>query len=129
MTTKSQSYPNTAPATEDFEGAIISSSNIRPDEVILRNSGSKLTINIAFSSGKKIELPLYMYDSDKHMGTLVIPEKFYTEAGKEPELQQLLSSLFANRRRLDVKVDQNNNKILVEPVDTKNHNFTILFTR
>lgn len=130
MISKFQSSADTAaPDMTEFEGAITSSSNIRPDEVILRNFGSKTSINITLINGKNIDLPLHMNPKEKNVGTLIIPEKFYKEAETDVELKELLSGLFDNRRSLDVKVEKQENRIIVQPLGSKKSNFTISFAR
>ena len=127
MTSKFQTFKEKAPS-EEFEGAITSSMNIRPDEVILKDFGSNPTISIALSEGNKIDLPLHR-NLEKNSGTLIIPEKFYTEAAKDTELNNLLDGLFENRRSLEVEVDDQVDKIMIQPLDSEKVKFKMIFTR
>ncbi len=126
MTSKFQSFTEKAPS-EEFEGAITSSMNIRPDEVILKNFDENPVINITFMDSKKIDLPLRMHENGT--GTLVIPEKYYKEAESEAELNVLLSGLFENQRNLEVEVDDQGDKIIIQPINSEKSRFKILFTR
>lgn len=112
----------------DFEGAITSSSNIRPDEIILKNFDTKASINIIFSNGKSIDLPIHM-NPDKKTGTLVIPEKFYKEGEIDTELRQLLNGLFDNQRTLEIEVKKQDNKIIIQPSGMHKSLFKISFIR
>lgn len=130
MSSKFQSLSeSSAPHIEEFEGAITSSSNVRPDEVILKIFDSNAIINITFLNGKKIDLPLHIKSEGKNSATLVIPEKFYKESEAEPELRDLLSGVFDNQRSLEVEVNIERNRIIVQPVGSKKNIFKIIFVR
>jgi hypothetical protein len=126
LTSKFQSYTVKAPSKE-FEGAITSGMNIRPDEVILKNFGSNPTLNITLINGKKIELPLHT-GIEKNRATLVIPEKFYKEAETDPELSTLLEGLFENQRNLEVEIENQGDKIILQPIGEKRGKFKIFFS-
>lgn len=127
MTSKFQTFSEKAPV-EEFEGAITSSMNIRPDEVILRNFSSNPIINITLREGKKCDLSLHR-NLEENSGTLVIPEKLYKEGETETELNNLLSSLFENRRNLEVEVDDQGDKIVIQPINSEKGKFKFTFIR
>lgn len=127
MISKNLSSTDKPTSSFEYEGAIISSTNIRPDEVILRNFGSKAWIIITFTDGKKIEMPLYQ--KSKNSGTIVIPEKFYKEAEKESEFRNLLNGLFDDQRSLEVEINDQGEKILIEPIGAKKGRFVLSFVR
>ncbi len=118
MASKFQYFNEVAPALLEYEGVITSGSNIRPDEIIFRNFGSKAVISIRFVDGKKMDLPLHKHDESS--GTLIIPEKFYKEAEKETELLALLRDLFDNQRSLEVEILEENEQIVIQPIGKKN---------
>lgn len=128
MDTKFQSMTNQDSAVEEFEGVVTSSSNIRPDEIILRLEPNTATIIITFVDGKKITLPLHM-QSIESRATLVISEKIYKEAEKEAELKALLSGLFDNQRNLEVDMDIQDHQMTIQPIESKKQSFKFSFSR
>lgn len=128
MVSKFQSFQGKASLSIDFEGAITSSANIRPDEVILKNFDSNAMINIIFSDGKSIDLPIHRNPHEK-TGTLVIPEKCYKDAEHDAELSQLLSTLFDNQRKFEIEINEQDNKIIIQPVGPRKSHFKISFVR
>lgn len=112
----------------EYEGAITSRSNIRPDEIILKVFNSKASLNIFLNNGKPVELPLYL-DEDQEKGTLTIPEKFFKEAVEDHELKNLLEGVFDNQRRLDLEINGGKNEITLRPIGVKKNLFTLSFIR
>ncbi len=117
------------PFISDFEGAIISSSNIRPDEIILMNFRENPRINITFCDGKKIDLPLHINPQTNDVWTIYIPEKVYKEAEKDSELREFLRGLFANQRNMEVELQEKEDSIIIQPVGSRKHLFKFIFNR
>lgn len=128
MTSKFPPQTEVAPISE-FEGAITSAANIRPDEIILRNFGeANPTISITLISGKKIDLPLRIHSDNEKIATLVISEKFYKESETDLEFKNLLEGLFDNQRMLEIELIKEKNRIIIQPLDNKTK-FKIIFNR
>lgn len=126
MDTKYQSFTRQDSAVEEFEGAITSPSNIRPDEIILRLGPQTASIVIVFVNGKKIVLPLH-WQPIENQATLVVPEKVYKEAEKEIELNALLSGLFDNQRNLEVEMEIQDHQMTIQPLESKKQLFKFSF--
>jgi hypothetical protein len=129
LSSKFHDFTEIAPEVVDFEGAITSSANIRPDELVLRNIGSKWNLLITFSDGKKMELSVYLHPQEKNLATLVVPEKYYKEAEKLPDMQAFLSGILNNQRSLEVTFTKRDNQMVIQPVNAKKDHFKLTFAR
>ena len=127
MISKTQTLTEFAPIVADFEGAITSCLNIRPDEVLLKDFGGQPVITVIFSSGKRLDLPLHMDVEEYSLGRLIIPEKCFKEASNDREIQDFLLGLFDNQRFIDVEVLDDERSIFIEPVNIKKYKFSMAF--
>lgn len=137
---------NSLPALTDYEGAITSALNVRPDEVILKQfsdmpfRGLNASVCIRFVDGLSIDLPLHgrrgmrsvfgIGNGDITYWTLFIPEKLYIKSNQHPELKTLLKDLFGNQRSIDVTIDEKIDQITIESKELfKKSRFKMTFIR